>query len=126
MLLVFVLRKQTENRGRGRMANRQLTNTTGEFPVKIHLDSEAIQLTRTTSSRTTSQVTRPDDNKAIGTCFHALLAGHRPASLILARRIAFPLLLLGAGLVVVPTQGGSSGAATKLLSWWQTIDLLSA
>ena len=62
-----------------------------------------IQLTKTTSSRATSQVTRPNENKAIGgTRFHALIAGLRPASLILARRIAFPLLLLGAGLVLVP------------------------
>ena len=60
--------------------------------------ASSIQLTKTTSSRRASQVTRPNDNKAIGTCFPALLAGLRPASLILARRIAFPLLLLGAGL----------------------------
>ena len=33
---------------------------------------------------------------------HSLVAGFRPASLILARRIAFPLLFLGAGLMLVP------------------------
>ncbi len=72
-----------------------------------------IQLTKTTSSRRTSQVTRPDDNKAIGTCFHALIAGLRPASLILARRIAFPLLLLTAGLVLVQPCAGQSGTWTE-------------
>ena len=46
-------------------------------------------------SQITSQVTRPDDNKAIATCFHALLAGLRPVSLILARRIAVPMLVSG-------------------------------
>jgi Galactose oxidase, central domain len=33
--------------------------------------------------------------------FHSLVAGFRPASSILARRIAFPLLFLGAGLALV-------------------------
>ena len=72
-----------------------------------------IQLTKTTSSRRTSQVTRPDDNKAIGNCFHALLAGLRPASLILARRIAIPLLLLSAGMVLVQPCAGQSGTWTE-------------
>src|SRR5438874_2309277 len=35
------------------------------------------------------------------TTLHSLIAGLRPANLILARRIAFPLLFLGAGLVLV-------------------------
>jgi hypothetical protein len=61
-----------------------------------------VQLTRTTPSPTTSQVTRSNDNKAIGT-FHTLLAGLRPASLILAGRIALSLLFLGAG----PTQAST-------------------
>ena len=73
-----------------------------------------IQLTKTTSSRATSQVTRPNENKAIGgTRFHALIAGLRPASLILARRIAFPLLFLTAGLVLIHPCAGQSGTWTK-------------
>ena len=68
---------------------------------------QSIQLTRTTSSRRASQVTRPDDNKAIGTCFHSLIAGLRPASLILGRRIAVPLLFLGVGLVFVQPCAGA-------------------
>ena len=79
---------------------------------------QSIRLTRTTSSGPTSQVTRPDDNKAIGTCFHALLAGLRPAFSILAQRIAFPLLLLGAGLALIQPCAGKSGtwAATGRLN----------
>src|SRR5450432_2269941 len=38
---------------------------------------------------------------------HSLVAGLRPASLILARRIAFPLLFLGAGLVLVQPCAGA-------------------
>jgi Galactose oxidase, central domain len=38
---------------------------------------------------------------------HSLIAGLRPASLILARRIAFPLLFLGAGLVLVQPCAGA-------------------
>ena len=45
---------------------------------------DSIQLTKTASSHTTSQVTWPNDNKAVGNCFHALIAGLRPARLILA------------------------------------------
>src|SRR5262245_13655301 len=70
-----------------------------------------IQLTRTSSARKASQVARPDDNKTIGTCFHALLAGLRPASLILARRIAVPILLT-AGMVVVQPSAGQDGTWT--------------
>ena len=48
---------------------------------------------------------------------HSLIAGLRPASLILARRIALPLLLLGAGLVLIQPCAGQSGtwAATGSL-----------
>ena len=57
---------------------------------------------RQRSSRRTWQLLRPNDNKATSrTRFRALIAGLRPAVSILARRIAFPLLLLGAGLVLV-------------------------
>ena len=77
-----------------------------------------IQLTKTSSARKASPVT-PDDNKAIGTCFHALLAGLRPASLILARRIAVPILLT-AGMVVVQPSAGQSG------TWTETGDLITA
>ena len=81
----------------------------------------SIQLTKTTSSRATSQVTRPNDNKAIGgTRFHALIAGLRPASLILARRIAFPLLFLAAGLVLIQPCAGQSG------TWTATGSLITA
>ena len=45
-----------------------------------------IQLTKTTSSRRTSQVTRRKK-------LHSLIAGLQPAASILAGRIAFPLLL---------------------------------
>ena len=73
---------------------------------------DLIQLTKTASSHTTSQVTWPNDNKAVGNCFHALIAGLRPARLILARRIAFPLVLLGAGLVLIQPCAGQSGTWT--------------
>ena len=64
-----------------------------------------IQLTKTTSSRRTSQVTRRKK-------LHSLIAGLRPAASILARRIAFPLLLLTAGLVLVQPCAGQSGTWT--------------
>src|SRR6266446_2957186 len=73
---------------------------------------DSIQLSKTGSSRTTSQITSPNDDKAVGNCFHALIAGLRPVGLILARRIAFPLLLLGAGLVLIQPCPGQSGAWT--------------
>ena len=38
---------------------------------------------------------------------HSLVTGLCPATLILARRIAFPLLLLGAGLVLVQPCAGA-------------------
>src|SRR6266850_2591486 len=73
---------------------------------------DSIQLSKTASFRTTSQVTWPNDNKAVGNCFHALIAGLRPASLILARQIAFPLVLLGAGLALIQPCAGQSGTWT--------------
>ena len=73
---------------------------------------DSIQLSKTASSRTTSQVTWPNDNKAVGNCFHALIAGLRPVRLIVARRIAFPLVLLGAGLVLIQPCAGQSGTWT--------------
>ena len=73
---------------------------------------DSIQLSKIASSRTTSQVTWPNDNKAVGNRFHALIAGLRPASLILARRIAFPLVLLGAGLALIQPCAGQSGTWT--------------
>src|SRR5437763_107356 len=69
-------------------------------------------LEKTASFRTTSRVTWPNDNKAVGNCFQALIAGLRPARLILARRIAFPLLLLGAGLALIQPCAGQSGTWT--------------
>src|SRR5438477_5116367 len=73
---------------------------------------DSIQLSKTASFRTTSQVTWPNDNKAVGNCFHALIAGLRPASLLLAWRIAFPLVLLGAGLALIQPCAGQSGTWT--------------
>src|SRR4029077_6829363 len=73
---------------------------------------DSIQLSKKTSFRTTSQVTWPNDNEAVGNCFHALIAGLRPASLILAQRIAFPLVLLGAGLALIQPCAGQSGTWT--------------
>ena len=73
---------------------------------------DSIQLSKTASSRTTSQVTWPNDNKAVGNCFHALIARLRRAGLILARRIAFPLVLLGAGLALIQPCAGQSGTWT--------------
>jgi hypothetical protein len=73
---------------------------------------DSIQLSKTASSRTTSQVTWPNDNKAVGNCFRALIAGLRPVGLILARRIAFPLVLLGAGLALIQPCSGQSGTWT--------------
>jgi hypothetical protein len=59
-----------------------------------------IQLTKTTSFPGTSQII-PDDNKGNGTRFPALIGGFRPALSTLARRIAFPLFFLTAGLVLI-------------------------
>ena len=63
-----------------------------------------------------SRLTRPYDNniqtKTMKT-LHSLAVGLRPASSILARRIAFPLLLLGAGLVLVQPSAGQSGTWTE-------------
>ena len=66
-----------------------------------------IQLTKTTSSRRTWPVTWPNDNKAIGTRVPALIAGFLPVVSILARRIAFSLLFLGAGLLLVQPCAGA-------------------
>ena len=73
---------------------------------------DSIQLSKIASSRTTSQVTWPNDNKAVGNCFRALIAGLLPVGLILARRIAFPLVLLGAGLALIQPCAGQSGTWT--------------
>ena len=72
---------------------------------------DSIQLSKTASFRTTSQITWPND-KAVGNCFRALIAGLRPPGLILARRIAFPLVLLGAGLALIQPCAGQSGTWT--------------
>ena len=77
---------------------------------------DSIQLSKTASFRTTSQVTRPNDNKAAGNRVCALIAGLRPAGLILARRIAFPLLLFGAALVLIQPCSGQSGTWTATRS----------
>src|SRR5438132_8069263 len=79
-----------------------------------------IQLTKATPFRGTSQLTRPNDNKAIGTCFHPLIAGLFPVVSILVRRIAFPLLLLGAALVLVQPCAG------QRWTWSETGSLITA
>ena len=61
-----------------------------------------IQLTKTTSSRKTSQITRQKKR-------HSLIAVLRAAASIFARRTAFPLLLLTAGLLLVQPCAGQSG-----------------
>jgi N-acetylneuraminic acid mutarotase len=61
-----------------------------------------IQLTKTTSFRGTSLVTRRKK-------LHSLIAGLQPAAAILAGRIAIPLLLLTVGMVVVQPCAGQSG-----------------
>jgi Galactose oxidase, central domain/Dockerin type I domain len=72
-----------------------------------------IQLSKTTSSSKTSPVTWPNDNKTIGTRLPALIAGFLPVVSILARRIAAPLLLLTAGMVLVQPCAGQSGTWTE-------------
>src|SRR5438874_1396867 len=89
----------------------------GELPGERNVYMyDSIQLSKTASSRTTSQVTWPNDNKAVGNCVCAPIAGLRPAGLILARRIAFPLLLLGAALVLIQPCAGQSGTWTATRS----------
>jgi WD40 repeat protein len=74
----------------------------------------------------------PNDNniqtKTMKT-FHSLAVGLRPAFLILARRIAFLLLLLGAGLALIQPCAGQSGTWTATGSlatarWGHTATLL--
>ena len=62
-------------------------------------------LTQTSSSRRTSQVTRREK-------LHSLIAVLRPAISIPARRIAFPLLLLTAGLAIAQPCAGQGGTWT--------------
>ena len=71
-----------------------------------------IQLTKTTPSRRTSQVTRPNEDNAIGTHFPTLIAGLFPVVSILVRQITFPLLLLAAGLLLVQPCAGEGGTWT--------------
>jgi hypothetical protein len=72
-----------------------------------------IQLTKTTSSRKTSQITRQKKR-------HSLSAVFRAAASIFARRTAFPLLLLSAGLVLIHPCAGQSG------TWSATGSLVTA
>src|SRR6187431_3287138 len=69
-------------------------------------------LTQTTSFRRTSQVTRRKK-------LHSLMAGLFPVVSILVRRIAFPLLLLTAGMVVVQPCAGQG-------TWKTTGSLVTA
>ena len=67
-----------------------------------------IQLAKTTSSRGTSPVTWPDDNKATGRArFRALKANLGLSRSIHALCLAFPLLLLRAGLARVKPCAGT-------------------
>src|SRR5437660_1709983 len=79
-----------------------------------------IQLAKINSSRRTSPITWPNDNKAIRTRFPAVIAGLFPVVSILMRRIAFPLLLLGAALVLVQPCAGQSE------TWSETGSLITA
>ena len=79
-----------------------------------------IHLAKTNSSRRTSTVIWSSDNKAIGTYFPALIAGLFPIVSMLVHRIGFPLLLLGAWLVLVQPSAGQSG------TWTETGDLITA
>jgi hypothetical protein len=79
-----------------------------------------IQLAKTNSSRGTSKVIWPNDNKAIETYFHALIAGLFPVVSMLGQRVGFPLFLLGAWLVLVQPSAGQSG------TWSETGDLTTA
>jgi WD40 repeat protein len=69
-----------------------------------------VELIKPTSSRKTSPVTSASDNKAIGTRLPALIAGLLPVISILARRIAFSLLFVGASLALVQPSAGVSVA----------------
>jgi hypothetical protein len=51
---------------------------------------------------------------------HSLIPGLRSAKSILARRIAYPLILVGAGLMPVQPSAGQSG------TWTETGDLITA
>ena len=79
-----------------------------------------IQLAKTNSSRRTSRVIWPNDDKAIGTYFHALIASLFPVVSMLGQRVGFPLFLLGAWLVLVEPSAGQSG------TWTETGDLITA
>ena len=81
---------------------------------------QSIHLAKTNSSRRTSTVIWSNENKAIGTYFHALIAGLFPVVSMLVHRIGFPLLLLGAWLVPVQPSAGQSG------TWTATGDLITA
>jgi Galactose oxidase, central domain len=74
----------------------------GKLPqVKGKSMHRSIGLTDTTSSGRTWRVTWPNNNKAIGTRLPALIAGFLPVVSILTRRIAFLLLFVVAGLMLV-------------------------
>ena len=69
---------------------------------------DSIQPSGAGSSRTTSRVSQFTGNRLLGgTCSPALSAAFRPADLILARRIAFPLILLCVGHMLVQPCAGS-------------------
>ncbi len=74
--------------------------------------NDSARLIKTTSLRRTSQVIRPNDSKDNEARFPALVAGLLPFVSIFVRRIAFPLLLLGAGLVLVQPCAGQAGTWT--------------
>jgi hypothetical protein len=80
----------------------------------------SIHLPKTNSSRRASTVIRSNENKAIGTYFHARIAGLFPVASMLVHRIGCPLLLLGAWLVLVQPSAGQSG------TWTETGSLIAA
>jgi Galactose oxidase, central domain/Dockerin type I domain len=75
--------------------------------------NDSIQLIKITSFRRTSQAAQPNDSKANEARFAALIGGLFPVVSILVRRIAFPLFLLAAGLVLVQPCAGQGGTWTE-------------
>ena len=79
-----------------------------------------IHLAKTNSLRRTSTVIWSNENKAIATYFHSLIAGLSPVVSMFVHRIGLSLLLLGAWLVPVQPSAGQSG------TWTETGDLITA
>src|SRR5262249_43291001 len=92
-------------------------NITGKREILMH---RRIQLTKTTSCAVISQATGPKDSKAIKARFPSLIAGFRPALSNIRHRLAFPLLCLGAGLLL------AQPSAAAPFEWQTTGSLTNA